>query len=245
MLGPAADITGFEQGGINSSEFYKLYNNNQLETAQRSGLGVNIHSNIISAIGAADDVILAANNIDDLGLLAQLSEHYCARYRVTLVPSKTKLLPFFNKSQQHLINYAKIINPVKICGTEVQFVAEAENVAIVRSGTGNMPNILNRIASHKRAVGAVCSAGLARNHRANPAANIKVHQLYGTPVLFSGLGSLVLNSSEINIIAAHFKSTIQNCQKLHENTPRAVVFFMAGCLPAEAILHPRQLSLFS
>ena len=27
MLGPARDTTGFEQGGINSGDFYKLYNN--------------------------------------------------------------------------------------------------------------------------------------------------------------------------------------------------------------------------
>ena len=32
-MGPAEDVTGFEQGGINSSDFYKLYNNEQLVTA--------------------------------------------------------------------------------------------------------------------------------------------------------------------------------------------------------------------
>ena len=40
MLGPARDITGFEQGGVNSSDYYKLYNNKQLMCAQSSGLGV-------------------------------------------------------------------------------------------------------------------------------------------------------------------------------------------------------------
>ena len=34
MLGPARDTTGFEQEGINSGDFYKLYNNSQLKTAQ-------------------------------------------------------------------------------------------------------------------------------------------------------------------------------------------------------------------
>ena len=59
-LGPAKDITGFEQGGINSGDFYKLYNNSQLKTAQSSQLGVDIGSSVVSAIGQADDVILAA-----------------------------------------------------------------------------------------------------------------------------------------------------------------------------------------
>ena len=40
LVGPASDMTGFEQGGVNSSDYYKLYNNEQLVTAQRSQLGV-------------------------------------------------------------------------------------------------------------------------------------------------------------------------------------------------------------
>ena len=74
MLGPAVDSTGFEQGGVNSGDFYKLYNNEQLKSAQASSLGVDIGSSIVSAIGQADDVILAANNLDNLRLLAKLTE---------------------------------------------------------------------------------------------------------------------------------------------------------------------------
>ena len=59
MLGPAVDSTGFEQGGINSGDFYKLYNNEQLKSAQDSGLGVNIESSVVSAIGQADNVNLS------------------------------------------------------------------------------------------------------------------------------------------------------------------------------------------
>ena len=94
-LGPATDNTGFEQGGINSADFYKLYNNEQLKSAQNSALGVNIGSSTVSAIGQADDVLLAADNLDSLRYLAGLTERYCANYRVKLVPSKTKLLPVY------------------------------------------------------------------------------------------------------------------------------------------------------
>ena len=57
-MGPAVDKTGFEQGGINSGDYYKLYNNEQLVTAQDSALGVDIGSDVISAVGQADDVML-------------------------------------------------------------------------------------------------------------------------------------------------------------------------------------------
>ena len=245
MLGPAKDDTGFEQGGINSGDFYKLYNNEQLKSVQASCLGVDIGSTTISGIGQADDVMMAAISLENLKLLARLTENYCSNFRVKLVASKTKLLPVYHKRHDYLVEYAKLVNSVTIDGTVVQFVTEAEHVGVLRSSSGNMPNILQRIASHKKALGGVSSAGMTRSHRGNPAASLRVHQLYAAPVLLSGLGSLVLTEPEINVIDSHFKSTIQNLQRLHQNTPAGVVFLLAGCLPGKAMLHCRQLSLFS
>ena len=60
----------------------------------------------------------------------------------------------------------------------------------------------------------------------------------------SGLSALVLSESEISTIDLHFKETCENLQKLLPKTPRSVVFFIGGCLPARAILHLRQLTIF-
>ena len=245
MLGPAQDITGFEQGGINSGDFYKLYNNSQLRTAQSSCLGVDIKSSVVSAIGQADDVVLAASSVDCLRLLALLTESYCASYRVKLVSSKTKLLPLYRPKHLHLVEYAKLTNPVTIDDSPVKFVDEVEHVGVIRSTRGNMPHILHRIASHKNDLNAICSSGMSRGHRGNPAASLRVHQLHATPVLLSGVASLVLTKAETNVLTSHYKSTLQNLQRLHPNTPRAVVYFLSGSLPCEALLHCRQLGLFS
>ena len=40
LMGPIRDECGVEQGGINSSEFYKVYNNDQLKLAQSSQFGI-------------------------------------------------------------------------------------------------------------------------------------------------------------------------------------------------------------
>ena len=230
-LGPAQDDTGFEQGGVNSSDYYKLYNNEQLSCAQKSGLGVGIGNSTISAVGQADDVILMASTIHDLHLLATLTESYCRKYRVSLVPSKTKLLVYSKPCHQIQVDHAKLINPITINGTPVSFSSEVEHVGILRNISGNMPNILNRISAHKKTLGGVLSAGLAKSHRGNPAASLRVHSLYCTPVLFSGLASLVLNTGEIKVIDSHYQNTLQNSQRLHQKTPRAAVLFLAGSLP--------------
>ena len=68
--------------------------------------------------------------------------------------------------------------------------------------------------------------------------------MYASPVLFSGLGSLVLSENEKNMINQHHKDTISNLQRLIPLTPRPVVHFLAGVLPGTALLHLRQLSIF-
>ena len=245
MIGPAKDITGFEQGGINSGDFYKLYNNEQLNRAQSSCLGVDIGSGVISGVGQADDVILSSNDLNCLGLLSRLTEEYCNEYRVKLVATKTKLLVMYKTKHEYLVSYAKLTNRIKIDGVKVEFVDEAEHVGVLRSSYGNMPNILNRISCHKKALASIGCAGLSFSQRVNPAANLRIHKLYAAPILFSGLASLVLKPKELNVLISHYKSTLQRLQRLHEKTPRGVVYLLAGSLPPEALLHMKQLSLFS
>ena len=93
-------------------------------------------------------------------------------------------------------------------------------------------------------MGSILSAGLARSHRANPEASLRVLKLYGDPVLFSGLGSLVLKKQEVLIVDTHHKNYITAIQKLYKGTPRSFVYLVGGSLPGEAIVHLRQLTLF-
>ena len=134
---------------------------------------------------------------------------------------------------------------IDIDGTPIKFVDSTEHVGVTRSVHGNFPHILNRFSSHNKSLHAVLPVGLARGHRGNPAAALRVEKLYGIPVLLSGTASLVLKQLEIDILNSHLKAKLENLQKLHKKTPDPVVYFLAGSLPASALLHLRQLSLFS
>jgi hypothetical protein len=98
--------------------------------------------------------------------------------------------------------------------------------------------------AHKKKLGAVLHTGVAQGHHGNPAASLRVNQIYGLPVLLSGLGALVFNKSEKDIINQHHKTTLQKLMRLHDGTPPCVVAFLGGSLPGKALLHLRQLSLF-
>ena len=106
-----------------------------------------------------------------------------------------------------------------------------------------MASIVDRISAHTRALHAVLPSGLARRHHGNPAASLRVHQLYGIPVLLSGLAALVLGKSELDALDQHHKVTLERLMRLSPRTPAPVVYFLSGSPPARAHLHSRQLGL--
>ena len=139
----------------------------------------------------------------------------------------------------------RIINKIEIVnGEEIFPTDQATHVGVVRSVEGNGPNIAARVLAHRKAVYSVLHAGLAKGHRANPAASMRVESVYGVSVLLSGLASLVLTSKEENLLDQHFKVHVQRLLRLHQATPSPVVFLLAGCLPLPAQLHLRMFSLF-
>ena len=176
LLGPIHDQLGLEQGGINSSEFYKIYNNEQLQNAQSSGMGTMVMNEMVAAIGQADDTVLLSNNINELQLILQLTLSYCQKYQVQLSAPKTKLL-VFSKNETDYVKYSKLVNPINISQSRISFVDCAEHVGVLRSTSGNLPHLLQRIVSHKNTLGGILSIGLSRRHRANPLSAIKAEQI--------------------------------------------------------------------
>ena len=241
-VGPIVDDHGVEQGGVSSSDFYKVYNNELLTTAQESKLGASLGGSlVISAVGQADDTVLVSNDIFKLQHILHLVLGYCKKFNVKLSSSKTKLLMIPAPRSDGFTPY----NPINIDGEDIPFVDEAEHVGVLRAVSGNVPNTLQRISAFKKSLGPLIACGLARGSRSNPAASLRILSIYATPVLLSGLPSLVLSSNEISSIDQQYKRTLQNILKLSVNSPPALVYFIAGSLPLTAILHMRQLSLFA
>ena len=85
---------------------------------------------------------------------------------------------------------------------------------------------------------------MTRKHGANPLASLRAEFIFGLPVLFSGTAALILNKSEIDIIAHHVKETIQNLLKLYPKTLVSCIFMISGSFPGQAQLHMKQLTLF-
>ena len=213
------------------------------QASKQSGLGVQLAPNLnIAAIGQADDTCLLSSSISHLQNLINLTMEYCRKFHVELVPEKTKLIAFQPASHSLSVYYSKLISNVNINGAQIEFTNDAEHVGIQRSNSGNLPHILKRFTAHKKAISAIRPAGLALNHAANPAAALRVERIYRAPVLLNGLSSLVLSKTELTSITTHYKGCLESLMKLHKKNP-SVVHFLAGSLPAAAILHINMFSL--
>ena len=244
VMGPIFDECGLEQGGVNSSEYYKIFGKEQLSNAQMSDLGVTLGGDItVAAIGQADDTVLVSNDIHNIQNLLDLTLDFCSKYHVQLCIDKTKLQVTANKELETVVDYQKATSPVNISGKKISFVESVEHVGILRSSSGNLPSVLKQITAHKRQLGSILHTGMARGHHGNPAASLRVLRIYGLPVLMSGLGTLVLNKPEKDIVNQHYKATLESLMRLHKSTPACVVYFLAGSLPGLALLHLKQLSL--
>ena len=104
-MGPICDELGVDRP--NSSDHYKLYNNEQLTEAQDSGLGTSIGDIRVAAVGQADDSGLCSDDMHQLQFLLKLSLNYCSKYQVELSASKTKLLVFSPKNSDYA-DYASL-----------------------------------------------------------------------------------------------------------------------------------------
>ena len=88
-MGPIKDELGVEQGGPNSSEMYKIYNNEQLQSAQESGFGTAISGVQVASVGQDDDTALLSNDLHPLQCLLDLALLYCEKHQVQLSAGKT------------------------------------------------------------------------------------------------------------------------------------------------------------
>ena len=84
ILGPIKDTMGMEQGGCASDRLYRIVNNEQLITAQKSELGVYLGMSVTPQGDLVKLVLSAAGQADDVGLLStsmrQYSCHACIQY---------------------------------------------------------------------------------------------------------------------------------------------------------------------
>ena len=135
------------------------------------------------------------------------------------------------------------MNPISLSNTLIPLSDRAEHVGVIRQSSEIFPHILSRITAHKKATYLIRYASCSSTNLTNLYANIRAEMCFCTPVLLSGLPSLKINTTNMNILDNYYKGSLKKILRLPVDTPDPFVYLISGCLPISALIHLRQLAL--
>ena len=122
--------------------------------------------------------------------------------------------------------------------TALLLSTEAEHLGIIRTpDVKNTSALVARIAAHDWVLSSLLSAGLAKGHKTNPCTALKALQVYCTPILLSGIASLILTKSDYKLLDLHYRKIFQRMMRLHLKATAPALYILSGLLPIAAQIH--------
>ncbi len=227
---------GVRQGGVLSTDLYKLYVNDVLNQIEESGIGTTIGTIPCAAPTCADDISLLANSKDQLQILINTVENYSKQENYKLQPAKCAIFTD-EKPDSFIIND----NPVPQPETTVHL------------GITHHRNSKKTIATHiqaniekaRRTMYSLMGAGLHGMNGLNPASCLHILNVYVLPILLYGLEILLPSRTELMPLETFYRKTLKQILSIPINTPDAAVYILAGTCPLESHIHKKALGLYA
>ena len=231
---------GVRQGGILSTDLYKLYNNDLFERLQIPGVGCHIGEISCVAPGCADDVAILTENKRILQLLVDIAVDFSSLERFLLQPVKSVLL--------QILQYARRSPPddtaITMKGQAMPIVEEAMHVGILRSADSQETAVSHNIQKARRTVYSLMGSGLHGENGLDPETSIHLLQTYVLPVLVYGLEVILPKASLMDKLERTYKKFVKHILSLPVTVADPAVYVLSGAMPIEGVIHKRALVMF-
>ncbi|MEW8546756.1 MAG: reverse transcriptase domain-containing protein, partial [Candidatus Thiodiazotropha sp.] len=233
---------GVRQGGILSTDLYKLYGNGLLDRLTDMGLGFHLGEICCVAPTAADDMAIAASSLHELQRLITTSVDYSKMERYHLQPNKSVILAFpcHGRGSQEA---NEDIN-ISMNGKQMPVVKEAMHMGILRSEDSQESAVTYNIDKARRTVYCLMGAGLHGENGLDPDTSVHVLQTYVIPVLVYGLEVVLPRKSLMEKIDRLHKKFLKQILSLPNTVADPAVYILSGAIPVEGVVHKRALTLF-
>ncbi len=149
---------GTKQGDNLSPNCFSMYINPLLSELKSLGLGVQVDNTVISVLAYADDLVLIAENENDLQRLITSLQNWCHKWRLSVNIDKTKAMHFRNKNEP-VTNFVFKINNLPLeCVNEYkylgiimdQFMSFDKTAEMLSSSAGRaLGAIINKVRVNK------------------------------------------------------------------------------------------------
>ena len=231
---------GVRQGGILSTDLYKLYGNGLLDRLEMTGVGCHIGEISCVAPACADDLAILAEDKRILQFLTNIAVDFSCMERYLLQPVKSVLIQIL----QHAGCLPSDETVVTMKEQPMPVVEEAMHMGILRSAETQETTVTYNIQKARRTVYSLMGSGLHGENGLDPETSIHLLQTYVLPVLVYGLEVVLPKATLVEKLEKTYKKFLKHILSLPVTVADSAVYVLSGALPVEGVIHKRALTLF-
>ena len=137
------------------------------------------------------------------------------------------------------------IKPWTMEGTTIDVVSENEHLGLIVSGEKEEEkNVHNRLTKGRKSLFGLLGPAFSQKCLLSPAVKIHLYRMYTCAITRSGLSSMVLRNSHMDLLNMFHKKTLRSFLSLSQRSPIPALYLIFGELPIEAKIHRDVFSLF-
>ena len=234
---------GIRQGGIISTDLYKIYVNPLLSRIQLSGIGIKIGDVECPGSGCADDIGVQADTQEEAQVLTDMAGDFAGKqfYEIQADKSATVVTPHGRglDSQQCSIS---------LNSQEIPVFQSATHLGLQRSSGYNdtvADTVNQNITKARRTMYSLLSTGLHGENGLDVETSLHLLKIYVLPVLLYGLEIILPPNKYLNELEMFHKKILKQILSVPQNTADPAVYILSGFLPIKEQLHIKVLNFFN
>ena len=228
---------GVKQGGVMSTDLYKVYGNTLLDRLDGIYKGATIGEIGCAAPACADDVAVASSEPDPLQSLVHTSADYGSMERFDFQLVKSVILKVDSNGDDD--DYVWTLN-----GEPMPVVTESMHVGVLRSANTESSAVAENIKKARRTLYSLMPAGCHGNNGQDPETTIQLLQTYVLPILIYGMEVVLPKGKQLDALEKFYKKYLKLLLSVPVTAADPAVYILSGTVPIEATIHKRALILF-
>jgi len=230
---------GIRQGGLSSTDLFKVKSNNLLQRASTHPVAYRIGITQVGAPTTADDTALVTSSQYGAQVLVGIAQQDANTQRYSFNEQKSKVM---------VVNQ-KPVNPepqVKLNGKYMDSTRQERHLGIERIPTNSAKaTVESRIKEARRSIYRLAGAGMYGYNGVGPLVSLQMLKVYVIPILTYGLEALILKNDDYHVLEQFYRTALRRIQHLPENTAIPSIYLLLGCIPLEGLIHQKLLTFFA
>ena len=231
---------GVRQGGILSTDLYKLYGNDELDRLDKPGLGCHVGEISCVAPACADDITVGAEDKRSLQYLVNIGVDFSCMERFFLQPVRSVILEII----QHCGQLEDKDFQITIKGVPMPVVEEVMHMGILRSADTQETAVRETMQKARRTIYSLMGSGLHGHNGLDPETALHLLSIFVLPVLVYGLEVVLPKNALVEKLERTYKQFSKHVLSLPTTVADSAVYILSGTIPIEGVIHKRAVTLF-